>query len=342
MGSSPKRLQIKLKIVPAICYDSLRDVWSEKGNTVPAISVVVVSDYAPDEAKEFSYFERCLRALAAQDLEEDFEVIVVTPWPLASERVEVMEAIVPGIQIIVSENHNSFEMKNLGARAAGADIVAFIDADCFAEPQWLRSIVEPMRAHGEFDVTTGKTIYEERELLPRAFCLLSRAIMDSDGMQQTKRLSNHNCALRKSVVLAHPFPEDATPFGGTVYASLLMDAGHRFLFSPEMITVHIYDGWSGERDIRRNNGYTGIRIRQLYPSVRYAWLARLGYFAIPILFFGRLLESWRVCLRRGRDYGISWYELPYAMALAVVAFSMEIPGMITAVRRQPLSDTSYR
>ena len=65
-----------------------------------------------------------------------------------------------------------------------------------------------------------------------------------------------------------------TAFGGIVYADVLNRAGHRILFNPRMVVVHIYEGWIGERDIRRNNGYAGIAHRQLYPSLAFGWIVR--------------------------------------------------------------------
>jgi glycosyltransferase involved in cell wall biosynthesis len=305
-------------------------------------SVVVVSDYVPDEVKEASYLRRCLQSLTAQDYEEQFEVILVTPIDFDPSLASELQALLPSLKLVTSAKTTSFQMKNTGARAASGDILAFIDGDCFPKRGWLRAIVEKMRNNPGFAAMTGKTIYEETGITARSFCLLSRALLDAGELRESNRLANHNCAVQRKVALEYPFPEDTTAFGGTVYADTLRRTGHRILFNPEMVAVHIYEGWIGERDIRRNNGYAGIAHRKLYPTLAFGWIVRLGYLSIPILYLGRLLQAWWVCLRQYRNYGITWYQLPYTLALAPIAFSQEIPGMIAALRKRPLPDTAYR
>ena len=307
----------------------------------PAISAVVVSDYAPSESKELSHFRRCLRALADQDIEEPVEVIVVSAGPFSDEVVSEFEEMIADLKTFVVPEASSFQMKNFGARRASSDLVAFLDADCFAYSNWLRVVVEEFRKSSA-DAITGRTVYEDPSLSARSFCLIGRALLDAGRRTTTRRLANHSCALRRAVVLEHPFPEDTTAFGGGVHAHLLRKAGKSVLFSTDMTVVHAYEGWEGEKDIRKNNGYAGIRHRQLYTDMPHAWIRRCGYFAIPVLYLARVLQSLAVCIRRWRSYGIAWFELPYTLALVPIAFAMEVPGMTLAVQRKPLVDTAYQ
>ena len=125
-------------------------------------------------------------------------------------------------------------------------------------------------------------------------------------------------------------------------ADALARAGHRFLFDPRLAVRHDYDGWAAEREIRLSIGYGVVKARLQDCRLPYAWMARLGYFSIPLLLLFRMLHAGWNCVRRRRFYGVAWYELPAALALAVAAGLMEAPGMLRAVRGLPLEKTAFR
>jgi hypothetical protein len=114
------------------------------------------------------------------------------------------------------------------------------------------------------------------------------------------------------------------------------------LFEPRMHMAHEFTGWSQEEDIRRNMGHATITMRLRDCLLPYAWLARLGYVAIPLLVAGKILNSWADCIRCGRHYGLQRYELPLAFSLAIIVRLMEIPGMISALRGQRIIKTDFR
>jgi GT2 family glycosyltransferase len=53
-----------------------------------------------------------------------------------------------GAQVIVEPQPNRSRARNAGARAAGADLFAFIDADCTAAPDWLGALLDCHRRTG--------------------------------------------------------------------------------------------------------------------------------------------------------------------------------------------------
>jgi hypothetical protein len=76
--------------------------------------------------------------------------------------------------------------------------------------------------------------------------------------------------------------------------------------------------------------------------MRFAWLARLGMFSIPIFAILRMFDSWWNCCRSARAYGIRWWELPATFGFAAMVHAVEVGGMWRAFRQQPSHATHYR
>jgi GT2 family glycosyltransferase len=91
-----------------------------------------------------------LGSLAAQDLErERFEVIVVDN---GSRDGSAEVAAGRGARVVTEPQPNRSRARNAGVRAARADVLAFIDADCVATPQWLGAL---LRCRGRAPLVAG-------------------------------------------------------------------------------------------------------------------------------------------------------------------------------------------
>jgi hypothetical protein len=308
----------------------------------PAVSVVVVSDYAGTGADPWKDVRQTLAALAAQDLGEPFECLVVESSAEGATAPTDLEPLLPGVRLVTDPGRGSYALKNAGARAATADLVAILDADCTPRPDWLRVGLAALRADPTAIAVSGRTTYAGRGVGERALAVLSRAYLDPGAAGPTKFISNNNAIVRRADYLAHPLPTDGGPFASRIQSEAMRRRGARFRFEPGMVVVHEFEGWAMERDIRRNIGYGTIRIRQLDPKMPWAWMARLGVASIPLFVAARTVDSWWDALRAGRHYGLRWYEQPVAFALAIVVHVLEIAGMRQAFRDEPITSTAYR
>lgn len=97
----------------------------------PSVTVVVCTRDRPRE------LERCLSALADQRY-ADFDVLVVDNGG-GDGVTESCRA--RGVSSIREPQPGLTRARNLGARAARGDIVAYIDDDALAEPEWLAALV---------------------------------------------------------------------------------------------------------------------------------------------------------------------------------------------------------
>ncbi len=113
-----------------------RDVAPSGPAKWPPASVIVVCWNSAD------VLGRCLRRLQAQDY-PDYEIVVVDDGS-RDKTLQIAEqaAARDGLKIVRSaRNRGCPHARNLGLSHAKGEIVAFIDADGFAAPSWLRHVI---------------------------------------------------------------------------------------------------------------------------------------------------------------------------------------------------------
>jgi cellulose synthase/poly-beta-1,6-N-acetylglucosamine synthase-like glycosyltransferase len=306
------------------------------------LSVVVVSDYAAGGTAAWADLRSTLEALAVHGRQTELEVIVCEDERLAGELpADILDAH-PGARLVTERVTGSYALKNAGARAARAPIVAILDADCRPLAGWAAALLEAFRREPTLDAVSGRTDYGGATAQQRIFALLTRAYLDPGRRGPTRFVSNNNAAWRRSTLVAHPLPEHLGPFAARAQSEAARRAGARFGFEPEMRAVHSFEGLSMEVDIRRNIGFGTIATRLTDPTLPYAWLTRAGRASIPAFVAGKCIATWGDCLRAFRAYGVSRYELPLALALAPFVHAIEASGMWAAFGDRPLERTAYR
>jgi hypothetical protein len=308
----------------------------------PIVTVVTLTDFEVGTPRAWDDLRATLRGLACQDFSAPAEFILLEDERLKEQIPSDLTEILPQLQVVLSSKTLQYDLKSEAAWVGTADIVILLDADCVPVPGWLQCLVAAMQAHPEVAVVSGKTMYEGKTFLERGCGVLGRAYVDQKGAGYTTHISNNNAAFRRDVLQRHPLPTRAGPFSSKLHAETIRRDGWKLWFDPRASATHAFDGWSMEKDIRRNMGYGIITVRQLDPQLPFAWMARLGFFSVPLVFCARILESWWRTARFYRHYGIRWYELPFTFALAIPVHVMEIPGMISAIQRRPITETAYR
>lgn len=97
------------------------------------ISVVVPHLNQPEA------LERCLRSIW-QGTYPPAEVTVVDNG--SAEMPEAVCAAFPGTRLLQERTPGPGPARNMGAAASSGDVIAFIDADCVADPGWLAGVAE--------------------------------------------------------------------------------------------------------------------------------------------------------------------------------------------------------
>jgi glycosyltransferase involved in cell wall biosynthesis len=100
--------------------------------------------------------ERCIRCVAAQDLGETWETVLVDDGS-TDGTVELAESAAADAGLTLTVERTPAEgpamARNSGAAATAAPALAFLDADCFPSPGWLR---EGLRALERADLVQGR------------------------------------------------------------------------------------------------------------------------------------------------------------------------------------------
>lgn len=218
---------------------------------MPSVSVVVpVKDGA-------AHLPALLAALAGQELDGGCELVALDSASRDGSR-QLLEAA-PGLDVRVLDvapgefDHGA--TRNRGAREARGEFVAFLSQDALpAGPGYLEALVAPLRHDQRIAGVTARQV-------PRADCdpvtrarLAASPVADTaprvafasaaelDALAPLERLrrctfDNVASAVRRQVLLAHPFPE--ARFGEDVaWADRVLRAGFGLAHAPTAEVVH--------------------------------------------------------------------------------------------------------
>lgn len=308
----------------------------------PAISVVIVSDYAAGGPLAARDMRTAISALAQQDLDETAEFLLIESECFRDDLPADLASILPSIQTLFFQETESYPLKNHGVAAAAAEFVAILDADCIPDPTWLRRLLNVLRENASIAAVSGKTVYPNSSFSARVCALLARSYIDPGHAGTTHFIAINNCAFRRSAYVAHPLPTGIGTFSSRVQSEMLVRDGWTLWFDPAIVVVHDFEGWTMEADLRRNAGHGTVVTRLRDSSLPYAGLVRLGPVSIPVILAGKIIDSWRDCMRCGPQYGVSWPNIPVAMFLSIGIHALEIPGMLQAFRHPRLRQSFFR
>jgi glycosyltransferase involved in cell wall biosynthesis len=198
-------------------------------NLALQLSVIVPHLNEPEDLR------RCLLSLDAQRADGiPFEIIVVDN---GSVEMPVTACLgIPNLRLERELVPGPGPARNLGAGLAQAEVLAFIDSDCIAQPGWVRAIVDLMARSPDIDLLGGDigTLLADPqypsaiESYENIYSYRARAYVEQYGFAATG-----NMAVRKRVF------QSVGPFGGistmedTEWGQRATAKGHRIAFLPE-------------------------------------------------------------------------------------------------------------
>lgn len=104
----------------------------------------------------------CLTSLTQQDYPAPHEVIFVDNESI-DDSVEIVRTRFPSVRIIESRNNLGYAGgNNLGANYAHGEVLAFVNPDTKAQPNWLRELVRPLVVDPGVGLTTSKIVLMDK------------------------------------------------------------------------------------------------------------------------------------------------------------------------------------
>lgn len=294
----------------------------------PVISVIIPAYNAA------ATVAACLGSLRRQRDAPSFEIVV------ADSSTDGTAAIVagrfPDVRLLTSRTRRfPGDARNLGVAAARGHLLAFLDADCLAAPDWLARIAV---AHRAPDPAIGGTVANAN---PRSyvgwasyFCEFSQW-MPPVGPRRMVEIPTCCLSLKRWAFDAYGPFRAGTYCSDTAFHWKLGRAGHRPLLDPTIRVAHVNRVRLAAflaHEPEHGRAFATVR------ATEHAWSTqrRIGYAALtpllPPLLFGRMLRR----VLAGRGYARRFIVVSPLVALGLAAWSYgELRGYVGAPTRLP-------
>ena len=204
---------------------------------IPSVSVIIPVHNRPDEIRA------CIEALLRLDYPREKLEILVVDDASTDHTPEVVSGL-PVTLIRLLENKQAPFCRNLGARRACGEILAFIDSDCLASPSWLKELVPVFNDRTVAAVGGKVDSYYDRKGLDRYEQVMS-SLNGGDWPRRSKEkepffyVPSCNLLVRKEVFLSvGGFQEELVVGEDVDLCWRLQDQGHPVEYRPVGIVYH--------------------------------------------------------------------------------------------------------
>lgn len=196
--------------------------------------------------------------------------------------------------------------RNIGAKAAAADLLAFTDTDCVVAPDWADAILESFARHPEQDACVGIV----RNHNPRGAVSWVSFLTEFNGYlggarRPTRHLPSFSTAFRRAAFeKAGGFPEDVAWLEDMILTEALLRMGAKLYVEPAIRIAH--HNRDRLREFLRHQYHLGrffahSRFRGNLPGSR---ALRATAFSIPALAAWRALRALERTFRARPAWGL--------------------------------------
>ncbi|ELY95665.1 glycosyltransferase AglE [Natrialba hulunbeirensis JCM 10989] len=197
----------------------------------PFVSIIIPVYNDPEGIRS------CLTALQSQAYPEtQFEVLVVDNGSTDGTRDVIRDF---SVQLLVEDEvQGSYAARNKGIEASDGDVLAFVDADCTPEPEWVAAGVETM-SQEDADLVAGRVRFEFTPDRTPAERFDAMGNMRNDKTVPEGVGKTANLFVRKTVVNEiGTFPQNLRSGGDVYWTRAATNAGMKIAYSPDAIVNH--------------------------------------------------------------------------------------------------------
>lgn len=261
-------------------------------NKQPICSVIIPS------YRSSKTIRACLTALLNQDFRLAYEIIVVDSS--ADETPTLIRRDFSQVRLIhLPQQTDPALARNIGAQQAQGQILAFIDADCVASPDWLGRLYATIQAG--YEAVGGAIANANGETLASwasYFCEF-REFLPGDTPREVDNLTLGNAAYRREPFWAvGGFPTSYFPQEDQVFHRLLGERGIKIRFDPRIVVAHHHR--SQPRAFLQHQRRIGQANAQVLkkvdlPGAEFARRPWLAVVALPLLIPFRFIRTLLAC-----------------------------------------------
>jgi rhamnosyltransferase len=257
---------------------------------------------------------RCLDAVAAQQVEEEVEVVVVDSSSTDGS-AELARQRGARVEVILQADFRHGSARNLGASLARGETLVLTTQDaCPVGDRWLAALCRPLHEDDALAAVYGRQLPNDDATPPERYFLdflygpagRRQAAGDASELtMETTLFSNVNSAIRRSVWERFPFADDIIMSEDQEWSARVLLAGYAVLYEPLAAVRHSHTYSVGSAFTRFFD--SGVSAERTYllgarPSARVLRRAALRYGA------GETRWLWRTRQRRWIPYA-AVYEL---------------------------------
>jgi glycosyltransferase involved in cell wall biosynthesis len=235
------------------------------------VSIIVPVRNGGDDIRELT---DCLQR---QTLDRSLFEVVVGDDGSTDGSVAGVEKDDGSVRVVPGPPTNSYAARNRAVGAARAPILAFCDADCRPEPEWL---VRGLEALVGTDMVAGRIKFK----VPRPRSVWT--LLDMDGSKDHEREVRQGVAETANLFLRRDLYDRVGGFDGSIpehgdfdFVERCIAAGARLEYGPEAVVWHpartsgrrylralwIYNRWYAAREARAGRVPEGIWLRSWVP-----------------------------------------------------------------------------
>lgn len=205
-------------------------VGKKSSKPEPSVSVVIPHKGARET------LDRCLESVRNQSLDSsEYEVIVVINevWSAGAHYEHAGSD-----QVLWCEDNFSYAARNMGLSQSRGKIIAFIDSDATAGPQWLSEGVRHIQRGSDMIAGEVELSFEKRPLTPAA-CYEKLYAFDQKKNVAAGRAATVNLFVRRDTLdSCGPFNEQAASGEDFRWTSAATQAGHTLTFASTALVTH--------------------------------------------------------------------------------------------------------
>jgi glycosyltransferase involved in cell wall biosynthesis len=246
----------------------------------------------------------CLQSVLAQDLPDPYQVFVFDSGTDAT--AAIVEREFPSVRLLrAAQQTDPARGRNRAAAAATGQVLAFIDSDCIASPDWLRRLCTIVE--NGYDGAGGAIAPVDRSTNAAwaGYFTEFREFLPGGSPRPASYLTINNAAYSRDIFLrAGGFPEAYFPQEDQVFWTRLQPLGARIMMDPSIVVRHHHR--SGAAAFLRHQHTIGVANGRVVLALglrgaglaAHPWLAAL---ALPCLTSYRFLRTCQACWRQERS-----------------------------------------